>query len=123
MREFSLSCGCLDAGRPTLTRAIVRGENLLLLPGGSKELLLTDGTSTATQLVLLERTGFVRLAIEHGLDLVPGFCFGEKWVHDLVLLPAPLRRLLYRRFRLAGALLVGRWGTFLGKAASPQPSP
>ena len=66
MREFSLSCGCLDAGRPTLTRAIERGENIMLLPGGSKELLLTDGTSTATQLVLLERTGFVRLAIEHG---------------------------------------------------------
>ena len=83
VREFSLSCGCLDAGRPTLTRAIRRGENIMLLPGGSKELLLTDGTSTATQLVLLERTGFVRLAIEHGLDLVPGFCFGEKWVHDL----------------------------------------
>ena len=42
-------------------------------------------------------------------------------VHDLVLLPAPLRRLLYRRFRLAGALLIGRWGTFLGKVASPSP--
>ena len=123
VREFSLSCGCLDAGRPTLTRAIQRGENIMLLPGGSKELLLTDGTSTTTQLVLLDRTGFVRLAIEHGLDLVPGFCFGEKWVHDLVLLPAPLRRQLYRRFRLAGALLIGRWGTFLGKVASADGKP
>ena len=123
VREFSLSCGCLDAGRPTLTRAIQRGENIMLLPGGSKELLLTDGASTTTQLVLLDRTGFVRLAIEHGLDLVPGFCFGEKWVHDRVLLPAPLRRQLYRRFRLAGAVLIGRWGTFLGKVTSADGKP
>ena len=36
-------------------------------------------------------------------------------MHDLVLLPAPIRKLLYSSFRLAGALLVGRWGTFLGK--------
>ena len=44
-------------------------------------------------------------------------------MHDLVLLPAPLRRLLYRRFRLAGALLIGRWGTFLGKVASADGKP
>ena len=31
VREFSLACGCLDAGRPTLTRAVQRGESLMLL--------------------------------------------------------------------------------------------
>ena len=79
VREFSLCCGCLDASRSVLVKAIQRGENIILLPGGSKEMMLTDGTSTATKLVLNDRTGFVRLAIEHGMDLVPGFCFGEKW--------------------------------------------
>ena len=122
VREFSLCCGCLDAGRPTLTKAIQRGENIMLLPGGSKELLLTDGTSTVTKLVLRDRTGFVRLAIEHGMDLVPGFCFGEKWAHDIVLLPSPLRKLLYR-FRLAGAFLIGRWGTFVGKVERSDGTP
>jgi hypothetical protein len=82
VREFSLCCGCLDASRPVLTRAIARGENVMLLPGGEKEMMLTDGASSQTQLVLLDRKGFVRLAIQHGLALVPGFCFGEKWVHE-----------------------------------------
>ena len=90
VREFSLCCGCLDASRPVLERAIRRGENVILLPGGSKEMMLTDGTSAETKLVLADRKGFVRLAVRHGMDLVPCFCFGEKWVHDRVLLlPKP----------------------------------
>jgi hypothetical protein len=27
--------------------------------------------------------GFAKLAIESGVDIVPVFCFGEKWMHDL----------------------------------------
>ena len=41
-----LCCGCIDASRPVLTRAIKRGENVILLPGGEKEMMLTDGSST-----------------------------------------------------------------------------
>ena len=44
-----LCCGCIDASRPVLTRAIKRGENVILLPGGEKEMMLTDGSSTVTQ--------------------------------------------------------------------------
>lgn len=123
VREFSLCCGCLDASRSVLQRAISRGENVILLPGGEKEMLLTDGTSRETQLVLLDRKGFVRLAVENGMDLVPGFCFGEKWVHDTVLLPKPLRTFLYKRFRLAGCVLRGRWWTFLGHVTRTDGTP
>ena len=49
----------------------------MLIPGGTRELMLTDGHSTTTKLVLLGRKGFVKLAIRQGLQLVPGFCFGE----------------------------------------------
>lgn len=96
----SAALGCLDASRPVLERAIARGEHLassrgsseplpepsssppagesvMLIPGGTRELMLTDGHSTTTKLVLLGRKGFVKLAIRHGLQLVPGFCFGE----------------------------------------------
>ena len=116
VREFSLCCGCLDASKSVLTRAIVeRKENIILLPGGEKEMMLTDGSSKVTKLVLGERTGFVRLAITHGMSLVPGFCFGEKWVHESILLPKPVRAFLYKRFKVAGQLLRGRfYCTFLG---------
>ena len=95
----------------------------MLLPGGEKEMMLTDGASTETKLVLKDRKGFVRLAITHGMALVPGFCFGEKWVHETILLPRPLRSFLYKHFRLAGCVLRGRWWTFLGHVARPDGTP
>jgi len=112
IREFSLFAGCLDASKPVMQRAIRWGENLSLLPGGIDEMVLTDGTSKETKLVMLDRKGFVKLAIENGLDIVPGFCFGEKWVHRTVQLPAWIRRML-RPLRLSGTLLKGRGLSFL----------
>ncbi|OLP93130.1 Acyl-CoA wax alcohol acyltransferase 2 [Symbiodinium microadriaticum] len=78
IREMSLFCGCIDASKPTLERAVRRGENIILLPGGIDEMNLTDGESKDTQLVMTDRKGFVKLAIESGMDIIPGFCFGEK---------------------------------------------
>ena len=120
---FSLCCGCLDASKPVLQRAIKRGENIMLIPGGTRELMLTDGTSCETKLVLLGRKGFVKLALRNGMQIVPGFCFGEKWVHDIVLLPAPLRSFLHRRFKIAGCTLAGRWWSFVGKVAKGDGTP
>ena len=37
-----------------------------------------------TRLVLRKRKGFIKLAIRHGVPLVPTFSFGEQRVYDLV---------------------------------------
>lgn len=113
VREFSLCCGCLDASKPSMQRAIRRGENISLLPGGIDEMTLTDGKSKETKLVMLDRKGFVKLAIENGLSIVPGFCFGEKWIHETVQLPGFIRAAL-RPLRLSGTFVRGRGLTFLG---------
>jgi len=120
VREFSLFCGCLDAGKPTLLRAINKyKQNVTLLPGGIDEMQLTDGTSTNTQIVMSDRKGYAKLAIETGSDLVPGFCFGEKWVHKTLLLPRWIRAFLYKTFKMSGVLLKGRGPTFLGYLEYP----
>jgi len=116
VREFSLLAGVLDASKPVLTRAIHRGENIALLPGGLDEMALTDGTSKDTKLVA--RKGFVALSIEHGMDIVPGFCFGEKWIHKTVQLPGFIQGLM-RRWKMSGTMLKGRGPSFLGFLGVP----
>ena len=120
VREFSLLAGCLDASKKILVQAIEKhGENVMLLPGGIDEMALTDGTSKDTALVAADRKGYAKLAIECGCDIIPSFCFGEKWIHRTVLLPPMVRTLLYKTVRVSGTLLKGRGPTFLGFLGEP----
>lgn len=113
-RETMLLLQAIDASKKVLLKAIGRGESLLLLPGGTKELMLTDPSSSVTRFACRDRLGFVRLAVASGMPVVPVVCFGEKWCYRRVLLPEPLRGLLYRALRLPGTLFFGQWGTLLG---------
>jgi len=120
IREFMLLNGVMDASRSSLARAAKRKESIILLPGGIQEMGLTDGHSKTTSIVLAERKGFVRLSVEYGLDVVPSFTFGEKYIHDTVQLPAVVARWLHRNLKVSGTLLRGRFGvTFLGYSRRP----
>ncbi len=67
IREFSLGAGCVDAGRKTLEQL---RKSIALVPGGIREMSLTDGSSKSTQLVLKDRVGFVRLAQDKKMQVV-----------------------------------------------------
>ena len=115
VREFSLLCGCVDAGKDALNNAInVHGQNVTLLPGGIDEMQITDGLSKDTKIVMADRKGYAKLAIENGLTIIPSFCFGEKWIHRTYLMPRPIRAFLYKTFKVGGTLLKGRGPSFLG---------
>mmetsp|Transcript_51084 Transcript_51084/g.121366 ORF Transcript_51084/g.121366 Transcript_51084/m.121366 type:complete len:358 (-) Transcript_51084:30-1103(-) len=110
-REFMLAFA-MDASKPYLQKELRSGRSLLLLPGGTAELLLTD-TSQDTKLVITDRKGFVKLAIQEDAEIVPIMVFGEKWCYNQFLLPGPLRKLLYSLFYLPGTLFMGCWGTLV----------
>ena len=61
------------------------------------------------RIVLRDRKGFVRIAVEEGIDggIVPVYHFGNTSVFDFV--PQSLQR-TSRRLRSALGFLVGRWG-------------
>ena len=115
VREFSLACGALDAGRATMARCLSKPRGAVhLIPGGIKEMLLTSG-GKETKCVLKSRMGFVRLAVNSGAKLVPVLAFNEKHMHELVGPPEFIRKFLHRMLRIAPILPVGRWGTLLGR--------
>jgi 2-acylglycerol O-acyltransferase 2 len=90
----------VDASRKTTEYNLKKGMSVLVYPGGSKEIFETDGGNPKT--VVYVRTGFIRMALRYGCDLVPVFVYGEKhcyhrWVAPH--LPRPTHRTMDRRRR------------------------
>ena len=59
-----------------------KGVATVLVPGGARESL--NGDKDRIRLVLNNRKGFIKMALETGVSLVPTFSFGEQRVYDLV---------------------------------------
>ena len=109
-REVSLWLGAVDASMATAKRVLAAGLSVIVYPGGSKEIFKTDRRSSETVLELRERTGFVRLAMQHGAPLVPVVVFNERHAYERVDLPTWLRDLCLRTLRVPVLLFYGRFG-------------
>ncbi|EGZ24864.1 hypothetical protein PHYSODRAFT_486821 [Phytophthora sojae] len=82
-RELCLWMGGVDASRSTGEKVLDEGNSIVVYPGGVAGIFKTNPNSKETQLVLKNRLGFVKLAMNHGADLVPTFVFGEKWLYNM----------------------------------------
>ena len=71
MREIFLHFGMIDCSWPIVSEALRRGNSLVVLPGGAAEAAFT--APGQADLVLRCHRGFVELALEHGMPLVPVF--------------------------------------------------
>eukprot|EP00536_Pseudo-nitzschia_multiseries_P016343 jgi/Psemu1/299240/fgenesh1_pm.1081_\ len=109
VREISLWTGCIDASRPVAEAALKKGKSLIILPGGEAEQIRTQhGRET---IYLKNRKGFVKLALRHGIPLVPVYVFGcsdsyytySKTLHGL-------RMWLVKNFGICITLCSGLWG-------------
>lgn len=95
-RELCLWMGAVNADRKVATqlasaRVPIDDVNssgkvsLMVYGGGSKEIFASPRDSTVT--TLYARKGFIKLAIQHGLPIVPMLAFGEKQCYHRVLFP------------------------------------
>ena len=87
-------------------------QSLYIGVGGNKELMTTDPNSKITKMVILDRKGFVKLAIELGIDIVPSVVFGGKYLYHKTIFPKWIRRIMHK-FKLPDTWFYGRWGTWL----------
>ena len=53
---------------------------MVLVVGGAREVLCQD--KDKIDLVILNRKGFIKKALQHGSDLVPTFSFGEAFLYN-----------------------------------------
>ena len=99
IRELLLLLGVRDASRANLERLLAGGYSVTLVPGGIWEMVNTRADQE--QVFLMRRLGFLRLAMRHGVPVVPIYTFGE---NQLFTVHQPLR------VRLPGARTLGAKG-------------
>lgn len=105
--------GGVDAS-PGAVGAVLRGgETLAVAPGGIAEMFWgypRPGCGPDEEYALvLGRRGFVRLALKHGLPLVPVYVFGNTKLFKRLQLP-PLVEAASNLLRTSLVLFWGRWG-------------
>ncbi|XP_055521243.1 diacylglycerol O-acyltransferase 2-like, partial [Leucoraja erinacea] len=82
-REFLLSSGACPVSKEGLGHILgvgAGGEALVIVVGGRGR--VHGRPSTHTRGAAQDRSGFIRVALEHGADLVPVYCFGETALYD-----------------------------------------
>ncbi|XP_040261044.1 diacylglycerol O-acyltransferase 2-like [Bufo bufo] len=85
LREYLMSGGLCPVNQKSLGYTLSQkgpGNAVVIVIGGAAESLSCQ--PGVTTLILSRRRGFVRLALEHGADLVPSFSFGETDLYDQV---------------------------------------
>ncbi|XP_071391018.1 2-acylglycerol O-acyltransferase 3b [Centroberyx affinis] len=77
-REYIMSAGLFPVSKPSLVHLLSKsgkGNAVVIVIGGAAESLASSpGVNTV---VMRQRKGFVRVALEFGADLVPVYSFGE----------------------------------------------
>ncbi|KAM4698982.1 2-acylglycerol O-acyltransferase 2 [Discoglossus pictus] len=84
-RDYIMSGGLIPADKESAAYPLLNqkgGNAVVIAVGGAPESL--DARPGAYTLLLKNRKGFIRLAIEHGASLVPVFSFGENELFDQV---------------------------------------
>ncbi|NXQ93919.1 MOGT2 acyltransferase, partial [Sagittarius serpentarius] len=107
-RDYLMSGGLVSSDKESASYVLQKpegGNMLAIIVGGAQEAL--DARPGSCTLLLKNRKGFVRLAIEHGTPLVPIFSFGENDLFEQVRNPKGswLRQLQHRLQQIMGISL------------------
>jgi len=74
--------GAVEASRENCHALMKRGDSIVVYPGGAREVCKKKGE--AYELKWSDRTGFVRMAIAHGYDIIPVAAIGAEEAYTVV---------------------------------------
>ena len=81
-RDLLMSQGVVKGTPENCAELMRQGKSVLVFPGGAREVF--KHKDEAYQLIWKQRTGFARMAVEHGYDILPFACLGGDECFDLV---------------------------------------
>ncbi|KAL2334144.1 hypothetical protein Fmac_015357 [Flemingia macrophylla] len=88
---------------------VAAGYSCIVVPGGTREILFMETGSE--NIFLKRRIGFVRIAMEMGLPLVPVFCFGQTNTYKWLKAPGKLLQNLARILKITPLFFWGIYGS------------
>jgi len=107
MRQIYSWYGCVSASHSSLIEETQRGYNLGICPGGIAEMFLSNADKDI--LFFEKRTGYIKLAIELGMDIIPVYHLGNTQGFIRAPLFDNFCAELSRRFRIGVFWPVGRF--------------
>jgi len=99
--------GCHPAS-PEYVRSLVRHGSCVLLPDGIAGVFHSNRHREVV--FINQRKGFIKLALQQGATLVPGYCFGHTQLHDVSAGPDSIWMTWSRKLRISLVLFAGRFG-------------
>lgn len=113
VRTFLAWIGAVDASRAAVDKALSGGARIGLAPGGIAEMFegypkpMTHPDDEYA--ILKERKGFIRMAIKHGVPVIPVYCFGATKMLNRLQLPSIVEN-ISKLLRISFCIFFGRWG-------------
>ena len=110
MRELYMWLGNVSCEKAVAKRQLQEGKSLWIYVGGLKEQIKTRYNSNTTDIVIKDRKGFVKLALENGAKLIPTYCFGETDLFYTTTFMQEFREMLVKKFRFCLTFCYGEYG-------------
>jgi 1-acyl-sn-glycerol-3-phosphate acyltransferase len=78
VRDFISWANPVDASKDSVERALALGDRIAVIPGGIAEIFegYPKPNTHPDEEYAIVRSGFLRLAIKHGIPVIPVYCFG-----------------------------------------------
>ena len=97
-----------------IIKLIQNGISPALCPGGAQEVAYLNTDTKECVLYLSKRLGFIKIAYQYGVPIIPVFSFGLRNSFDLWNIRNAFLHKLGRRLGFLPVIFFGLWGTVMG---------
>lgn len=108
LAEFLLMCHARSQDAQTFSALLARGATVAVQPGGLIEQVETD--DSRERIFFPPKLGFIRLALKHGVPLLPLYAFGENQLYRTADWTRRLNGWFYRNLRTGNLVVLGQGG-------------
>lgn len=108
LSELLLLCHARSQDRETFGGLLAKGATVAVQPGGLVEQVETDDAKE--RVFFPARLGFIRLALQAGVPLLPVYAFGENQLYRTSNWTRALNKWLYKKFKCGNLVIIGQFG-------------